>query len=275
MTGSDAAWRAADAGLRVATAMMSTELFKSLSEFGENPRDYALMGFGGAGPTHANLIAEESGIGTVILPPSSPIFCALGATLADVKRDYVRSDSIQLCDGAAEVLRSCFDSLAEEAQSWIASEGEIIGAAQFEASLDMRYEGQAFDLGVSLPPALFGSLDLAEVRERFHREHEKIYGFRDLDSEIEVTTMRLRVIGAVQSASFPRTANAGGMPAALERRTVFHANRAVRVPVYSRDALGTGCRFTGPALVEQAGHDSVGGFRAGRRARTRSATSSW
>jgi len=252
MTGPDAARRAADAALRVATAMMSTELFKSLAEFGEDPRDYALMGFGGAGPTHANLIAEESGIGTVVLPPSSSIFCALGATLADVKRDYIRSDSIPLTDSARNALRTRFDALTKEAQNWIASEGDIIGSARFEASLDMRYEGQAFNLGVVLRPELLASLDLDEIREGFHREHEKIYGFRDFDSVIEVTTMRLRVVGAVSSVTFQRHAVAAQTPKPAAHRSVFHAGRLHDVPVYSRDMIGTGGGFTGPALVEQA-----------------------
>lgn len=252
MTGKDAAQQAADAALRVTTAMMSTELFKCLAEFGEDPREYALMGFGGAGPTHANLIAEESGISNVVLPPSSSIFCALGATLADVKRDYVRSDSIPLAKDAAQALRVRFDALADEAQQWISSEGDIIGAARFEASLDMRYEGQAFDLGVTLPPALLDSLELDEIRERFHQEHEKIYGFRDLESEIEVTTMRLRVIGAVSAVPFQRQQASAGAPVPMGHRDVFHRGGWTAVPVFSREVLGAGCRFAGPALVEQA-----------------------
>jgi N-methylhydantoinase A len=252
MSGANAAVEAADAALRVATAMMSTELFKGLSEFGEDPREYALMGFGGAGPTHANLIAEESGITTVVLPPSSATFCALGAIMADVKRDYVRSDSIILHAAAREHLQGLYVELGTEAREWISREGDIIGEAHYEATLDMRYEGQAFDLRVTLSRELHASLDLAAIIEAFHLEHEKIYGFRDLESAVEVTTVRLRIVGAVSAVSLQLRENAGGPATPVAQRQVFISGHPVQVPVYARESLSPETVLSGPVLVEQA-----------------------
>ena len=97
--GADRAVRAADAALRVASAMMANELSKGLARRGAAPGEFALMAFGGAGPTHANLLAEEAGLDTVVVPPGPATFCALGAILADVKRDYVRSHRLRFADG--------------------------------------------------------------------------------------------------------------------------------------------------------------------------------
>ena len=252
ITGPAAAERAADAALRVATAMMSTEIYKGLAEFGEDPRDYALMGFGGAGPTHANLIAEDSYIDTVILPAASATFCALGAVLADVKRDYVRSRRIQLGQGAAAVadLGAVFAELMAEARRWIAREGNLLGDPRFEATLDMRYAGQAFDLTVMLPELRPDVLDAATLAGLFHLEHEKIYGFRDLDSGVDVSTVRLRIIGTVPPVPLPRLPRDGhGTPA--DTRRVFLGDGFVMAAVHRRADLGPGQAIPGPALIEQ------------------------
>jgi N-methylhydantoinase A len=235
ITGEDAAPRAAEAALRVATAMLSTEIYKGLAEFGEDPRDYALMGFGGAGPTHANMIAEESYIRTVILPAASATFCALGAVMSDVKRDYVRSQLIHLADPAEarDALESAFAGLMAEGRSWIAAEGELIGAPRFEATLDMRYAGQAFDLTVVLPAASLAAFDIAAITELFHHEHEKIYGFRDPDSGAEITTLRLRIVGSIPPIALPRAeAVSGKAPPAGQRRVFIEDGfRTSKVPI--------------------------------------------
>jgi len=253
IVGTDAAPRAADAALRVATAMMSTEIYKGLAEFGEDPRDYALMGFGGAGPTHANMIAEESYIRTVILPAASATFCALGAVMADVKRDYVRSRLIHLT-GNAEArteVDAIFAGLMAEGRSWIATEGDLIGAPRFEATLDMRYAGQAFDLTVALPEGQLAVFDIAVITELFHLEHEKIYGFRDPDSGVDATTVRLRIIGTIPPIALPEVEAAAGEGAPVAERRVFVADAFHVARVHSRADLRLGQEIRGPALIEQ------------------------
>jgi N-methylhydantoinase A len=253
IAGEDAAPRAAEAALRVATAMLSTEIYKGLAEFGEDPRDYALMGFGGAGPTHANMIAEESYIRTVILPAASATFCALGAVMADVKRDYVRSQVIHLADPveARAALDSVFTALMAEGRRWIATEGALIGAPRFEATLDMRYAGQAFDLTVMLTNDALAGFDIAGITELFHREHEKIYGFRDPDSSVDVTTLRLRIVGSIPAIALPQVEDRAAGPAPLGQRRVFIEDGFRAVPVHRRADVRLGQEIRGPALIEQ------------------------
>ena len=250
--GADRAVRAADAALRVASAMMANELSKGLARRGAAPGEFALMAFGGAGPTHANLLAEEAGLDTVVVPPGPATFCALGAILADVKRDYVRSRRLRFADGpsVAAELASIFRALEEGASSWIRREGDILGEVVFEASLDMRYAGQAFDLQVPVPEGLRTEPDLDAITELFHLEHERIYSFRDPESSVEVSTERVRITGRIPPLELPPIPERG--PAEpIDTRTVYVAGRCLDVPVHARRELGRDAGIPGPAIIEQ------------------------
>ena len=250
--GRDRAVRAAEAALRVTSAMMANELSKGLARRGVEPGEVALMAFGGAGPTHANLLAEEAGLDTVLVPPGPATFCALGAILADVKRDYVRSQRLRFADGpcTAETLAAIFRELEEHASAWIRSEGDILGEVAFEGAFDMRYAGQAFDLQVAIPDALRVEPDLDAITELFHREHERIYSFRDPESSVEVSTERLRITGRIPSIEFPAVPERG--PAEpIETRRVHVSGRFVEVPVHARRTLGRDAAIRGPAIIEQ------------------------
>ena len=250
--GDDKAVKAADAALRVATAMMSTELYKGLARRGEDPREYALMAFGGAGPTHGNLLAQEARLDGMIVPPAPATFCAMGAILADVKRDYVRSSHLRFTDGKAALadLARIFREIEQEASEWIAKEGDLLGEPEFAATLDMRYAGQAYDLGVAIPDELRLNPEAEGILELFHREHERIYSFRDLESGVEVTTERIRVIGRIPPVTIPDV-ETGTRAKAGDNRRVFNQGKYLDVPVYLRREMGRGQKVTGPAILEQ------------------------
>ncbi|MBL8701467.1 MAG: hydantoinase/oxoprolinase family protein [Alphaproteobacteria bacterium] len=250
--GEDRALRAAEAALRVASAMMATELFKGLARRGADPGEFALMAFGGAGPTHANLLAEEAGLDSIIIPPGPATFCALGAILTDVKRDYVRSRKLALRpgDGSAAELAGIFRALEERAAGWIATEGEILGRTMFDAALDMRYAGQAFDLQVAIPARMRLAPRADAIAELFHRAHERIYSFRDAGGAIEVTTQRIRVTGRIPPIEFPDVPRRP-VPKPVGRRRVYVAGRQRDVAVYARNDLGRGAALDGPVIIEQ------------------------
>jgi len=253
ITGAHQAARAAEAALQVTTAMMSTELYKTMAQRGQDPRDFALMAFGGAGPTHGVLLAEEARLSTVVVPPAPATFCALGAILADVKRDYVRSRHLRLSDdGAITTLRRIFSELESEANAWIRDEGDLLGKPRFMATCDMRYAGQAFDLPVEVDDTLRRAPDADALAEGLHCAHEKIYGFRDPDSGVEITAVRIRVIGQIPPIPLPEAPpHDGSALEASEWRRIFHQGRHIDVPVYVRGRLNTGQHLTGPAIVEQ------------------------
>lgn len=252
LTGPDRAILAAEAALRVTTAVMATEMTKNIAQRGEEIRDYGLVPFGGAGPTHANLIADDCNIGTIIVPATPSTFCALGAILADVKRDYVRSIFINLDDpDASETLRRTFSTLEEDAATWIAAEGAILGESSFEHVVDMRYGEQAYDLRVPLDAALRDSLDAAALQELFHRAHERTYNFRDLDTHVEITTVRVRVVGKVPDIGLPKTTSSGGASVAAKTRRFYWDGAYREADVHLRNQLSAGSRVAGPAIVEQ------------------------
>ena len=120
----NAAAEAAQGSLAVTTAGMATELYKTLAARGLDPASFALVPFGGAGPTHANLLAEEVGIARIVVPPAAGTFCALGAAAADLRRDFVRSLRRELDEATAATLAETFEALAAEGNDWLNQEGE-------------------------------------------------------------------------------------------------------------------------------------------------------
>ncbi len=251
--GPDRAVKAAEAALQVTTAIMSTELYKGLAQRGEDPRDFALMAYGGAGPTQGNLLAQEARLTQIIVPPAPSVFCAMGAILADVKRDYVRSNHLKFAEGkqAIKDLATIFRTLEKDAKAWIKTEGKLLGKAEFTATVDMRYAGQAFDLQVIIDDKLRSKPTVEGLSELFHIEHEKIYGFRDLESGVEVTTERVQVTGKIPPITLPKLKRKKGTKAA-ERRKVFYEGKFRNVPIYHRNELGAGEVIKGPAIIEQS-----------------------
>ncbi|MDX3927820.1 MAG: hydantoinase/oxoprolinase family protein [Shinella sp.] len=247
-SGEDGAARAAEGALAVTTAGMATELYKTLASRGLDPADFALVPFGGAGPTHANLLAEEVGIGRVVIPPAAGTFCALGAAAADLRRDFVRSLRQPLNEGSAALLQEVFLALADEGMAWLDREGDAAGARRFERAADMRYAGQAYELRVALDES---AADAALVAEAFHREHERIYGFRDTETEVELGTARLAVIGVTPKIAQPEISAGIGKPEPKGERALFRKGEWITAAVYVREALGAGDAIRGPAIVEQ------------------------
>jgi N-methylhydantoinase A len=241
----------ADAIIRVAAARMSTELTKLLAQKGTDPRDCVLVAFGGAGPTTANILAEEAHVGAVLVPPSPGTFCALGALISDLRRDFVRPARVTIGDGGAGFARvvELAQELRREAQGWIDREAALIRGHTLLATGDMRYPGQSHELPIALSGEGGAPLGEAEAVEAFHRAHERAYGFREAGSAVEVMNTRLAATGHLEPVRLPQ-ATPGSVPTPLETRRV-HLEGGFDAPVFARAALGAGARITGPAIVEQ------------------------
>jgi N-methylhydantoinase A len=251
-SGQHRAARAAEAAIRITTAVMSSEIVRNLAQKGEEARNYALVAFGGAGPTHANHIAEDSGIASVLAPLTPSTFCALGAILANVKRDFVSSRFLRLADGAAslQALSAEFDRLEQIAAEWISTEGDILGSRRYEVSADMRYAGQAFELPVQISTELRRAPDAAALTELFHQAHDKVYSFRDPSSSVEITAERLRVVGEIPPVTLPHLAAPAAVTAPTTRK-LFLQGGYVTASVYQREDLRPGQALQGLAIVEQ------------------------
>lgn len=247
--GFDSGDQAADGALRVATAGMAVELQKTLAGRGLDPAEFTLVPFGGAGPTHAAVLAEEVGIREVVVPPTAATFCALGAVGADLRRDFARSLRRDLDDTSVAALSDILAALESQARGWLSEQGPATGTAQLTLAVDMSYTGQAYELRV----ALASPLTPAGLTEAFHLEHERLYGFRDATAAIRIGTARLAISAAgpdLTPAALPDTANAAP-PGPAYHRTVLLSGRRVTAEVHKRDALHAGHTLTGPAVVEQ------------------------
>jgi len=251
--GEGAARTAADGALRIATAGMAVELHKTLARRGLDPADFTLVPYGGAGPTHAALLAEEVGIADILVPASAATLCALGAVGADLRRDFARSLRRPLDEESATAVRAVLDDLAEQARSWLSDQGgHEADTVRLEASADLSYLGQAHELRVDLREGDARSgLDTAALAEALHTEHERLYGFRDTDAAIRVGTVRLAVVAPRPDPGGPGAAPAAGETAPRAHRTVTVHGRDVRAAVHDRAALGVGHRVPGPAVIVQ------------------------
>ncbi|OWY27628.1 hydantoinase/oxoprolinase family protein [Herbaspirillum robiniae] len=252
----DAAIRAASGALAIATAQMASELRKSLAQRGLDPTEFALVPFGGAGPTHANWLAEEAGLAHVLVPQKPGTFCALGAATSDLRRDFVRSLRVAIDERSAADVAAIWSALAAQAQEWLDQQGmhmgaEAGGATELRHALDMRYAGQAYELSVALPEPLPSPLDAQVLTEAFHSEHERLYGFRDEGAPVEVSTIRLAIVGRLAKAGGAQREAGSGSPAPRARRRVFLLGGWHEAGVYGREDLGAGDLLQGPAIIEQ------------------------
>ena len=230
------------------TAGMATELYKTLASRGLDPAAFALVPFGGAGPTHANLLAEEAGISHIVIPPAAGTFCALGAAAADLRRDFVRSLRCRLDETSTTQLFAVLDELSSEGYQWLDREGDANQTRRLERGADMRYAGQAYELRVTFDETCRHTASIAEA---FHLEHERIYGFRDTDTDIEIGTVRLAMVGVKPKFSQPEIAPGRGDPTPKGDRRIFRRGQWIYAGVYDREALGAGDHIVGPAIIEQ------------------------
>lgn len=244
---SEIASRTAEGALALATTGMASSIYKVLAQRGLDPRDFVLMPFGGAGPTHASLLAEEIGLSHIVIPLAAGTFCAQGAAAADLRRDFVRSLRLPLEGVASLRLSETFQSLTRDGTDWLDAEGAG-QARSFEHSADMRYAGQAYELRVGLPGA---DLDATRLADAFHEEHERIYGFRDAAAAIELGTVRLAAIGITPPMPDRPIAVSGSSASVKGARPIFHKGAWIEASVLDRAAIQADLRFSGPAVVEQ------------------------
>jgi N-methylhydantoinase A len=222
--------------VRVAESEMLGALRVMTVERGIDPRGFALMPFGGAGPLHAAALADELGIARILCPRVSGVLCALGLAAAAPRRDVSRT--VMLAGGALSSER-----LGREREALIVEACQALGAAPSRVRVrhELRYRGQAFEL----PVEEAGSPDPDSLREEFARAHELRYGYRDDAGEIELVTVRVSV-WAASHALQTQASDSGAAPRRESRRVVL-GGEAIDAEVL-RGELAPGTRLQGPAL---------------------------
>ncbi|QSG12830.1 N-methylhydantoinase A/acetone carboxylase, betasubunit [Halapricum desulfuricans] len=242
--------------LEVTRANMERALRVVSVEQGYDPRSFALVAFGGAGPLHAPRLAEELSIPTVLVPRLAGVLSGLGLLASDLEHAYVMSVVEPLADVTAGELRDRFAELVAEGTETLAADGIDEASMRFERSLDLRYAGQSYSLNVSIEGEP-SEETLAAAADRFHAEHETQYGHANPDERVELVNVRLRAIGAIPPIDVRTGAEGTVRDAVLGERSVQFGDEEREVTVYEHDRLPPGGEFDGPAVVQAAESTTV------------------
>jgi len=241
---------AAESVVRVAIANMYAAFTRIISRAGIDPRAFALVAFGGAGPLVGSLLAREVGIPTVFVPRAPGTLCALGAITADVLNDAVRTVHRRL--DALDVTALARDRRALEAEldAWIKEHGVGIEEVSFRHAVDMRYVGQSYEIDVHVEPAWLGDGGLSSLRDAFHRAHERVFGHADPRAPVEMINLRVQLRGRRPRVPLVEVA-AGAGAAPVRARRIWLDGHPMEARVFDRGHLGAGDRLFGPAIIEQ------------------------
>jgi N-methylhydantoinase A/oxoprolinase/acetone carboxylase beta subunit len=219
--------------VRVAGTEMARAVRVMTVERGVDPRELALLAFGGAGALHAAAIATELDMTEVLVPTASGVLSAVGLIAAERRRDLVESVLLSGDGLTAETVAEVVERLAARGRDELQEPG-----AEIRAEYDLRYAGQAFEL--TIPGGR--RPDPRELRARFDEAHEERYGYADPDAALELVTVR--VAAALEAAELPATERAEAEEKG-SREALFHGERHD-----ARIVKGTPAELAGPAIVE-------------------------
>lgn len=224
-------------------------------ERGYDPRDFALIGAGGATALHITALAQEIGCRTVLVPKLASGLCAFGQILSDVKYNYMAALPMRL-DERADLARveARFAELEKTALSVLTGEGITRDRISFSRTVDMRYVGQVHECSVDIGDTIVGEASIGAIKAAFHALHRQLFTYDEPDSLIEIVNIESTVYGKtdmLNAAALPR--GAGAAAAVKGRRAmIFGAEvQALDTPVYDGERLGAEDRIAGPAVIEE------------------------
>lgn len=241
--------------IEVANAAMERAIRVALRDRGDDPRDFALVAFGGAGPLHAAELAARLDIATVVVPPHAGTLSALGLLSTDIRLDFAMSHLVRSAEpNLPKSLAKAFADLERQAQATLHDDEDVrrLGEATLRRSCDVRYAGQAHELNVPIADGQVTEEAVAATVEAFHLAHERAYGFSDRDEGWELVTFRVFASVPLQrpALSLPDGLSGDGRPAG-ERRVFSGDDGWVNADIFDGSALSVGSTFSGPAVVHQ------------------------
>jgi N-methylhydantoinase A len=248
-------YKAAFGVIEIANAAMARALRHISTERGQDPAEYTLLSFGGAGGLHACALAEAINIKRILIPRYPGAFSAIGLAMANIKREYVRALPAQSSLSEAAVLSAVaemFLDMEQSAESEMIMDGHASADLSIERSLDMRYAGQAFDLRIAYEPGAtsHSHVKAAHLARNYHNAHQLRYGHSDPGHDIEVVAARLT---ASAKSRIPEIkvviSNIQAEP--IEYAHVYTSRGLRDAPVYHREDIAADQAIRGPALVIQ------------------------
>jgi N-methylhydantoinase A len=237
--------------LDVASANMEAEFLPLMARHGVDATTFTLLPFGGAGPTHAFLLARQLGIRRVLAPLYPGALSAIGCLVADLRADFVQTLYRSLGSLTSDDLNHAYGRLADQARAWLDDQRSPIEDIELIYTADMRYAGQSFEIEVRAP-SVDGRVEIDSLRAAFDVQYEAIYFTSDPDAPVEIVNARVQIAGRTPKPAM-RIANGASESRALPpaRRAVYLDGETQQVDVYQRGALRPGDVLPGPCVVEQ------------------------
>jgi N-methylhydantoinase A len=224
-----------------------------LAGYGADPRDLAMIAYGGNGGVHAWAVADELGIDTVLVPRSAPVFSAVGLLVADHRVDLQRSHTQPLSTVDPQQLQKLLDELTDDAFEELAPTGLASVSISVQPYVQMSYAGQNFDMSVPPPAVPLDDASLLDLTGAFHDLHEADRGFAFRNQEPVVRGVRVVATGSTPKPG--RLAEPGGgasrEAARTGQRDARFGDGYVSAPTYDGERLGCGSLVAGPALIEE------------------------
>jgi N-methylhydantoinase A len=247
---------AADGILRIAIENMAAGIRTVSVKRGRDPRNYVLVAFGGAGPLHACYLADWLGMKHVLIPPSPGVTSAYGLLLTDVRIDLVHTDVQREDQLDRDRVIGQIAALEERVRERLAAEGFAGDAMALNHFIDMRYDGQAYEIRIPFSTGDSAAARLGSAIGAFHIAHRDLYGYSYEGRElVELVNVGVTGLGLLKRPQIPAVTCGGESPAAALRDTANvyfpHHDGPVSCPVYSREKFRAGNRIDGPAIVEQ------------------------
>ena len=245
--------QAASSALQLADANIVRAIQLVSTERGRDPRDYALVPFGGAGPLHAARIAEELGISTIVVPPNAGVISAYGLVASDYTKFDAVTRKMKLDEAAARTAGATFAEMRQRLAAQF-TDMKLPGDLVYTHTLDMRFVGQAFEVGVEIPADRLDRLDAAYLSELFANAHHRTFMHgATLDRPVEIVT--LRVGATLPIGTIPRLDRERLAARAPDQAKIFHGEAWLDCERHTAEALTTGQKIVGPAVIE--GHTAT------------------
>lgn len=219
---------------------------------GYDPRQFALVAFGGAGPLHAVSIARELQMSQVIVPSASSALSALGCLIAEVRHDQVVTRLQKEAELKVAEMNDIFQQLEQQGMQELEKEGIPESKRIFQRTVDMRYSGQAYEINVDVPGGVLAESDLVNLIKKFHQSHKTIYGHSIETEGTEIVNYRINAIGLVDQPTIKQLEAGDEVPcdAKKGKRQIYLQGKFYECPIFEREKLLAGNNITGPAVIE-------------------------
>jgi N-methylhydantoinase A len=224
-------------------------------ERGYDPRDFVLVGAGGATAAHITALAREMGIDTIILPKLASGLCAFGQIISDVKYNYMATAPLRLDNAAAyKRIDTLYKQIEKQGVAHLKSDGFKSAQIDVKRSLDMRYVGQVHECTVDIGTFEINARTIDKVKDAFHARHEELYTYSERHNAVEVVNIESTLFGRIDKPKAPKLAKGATPAKALKghRKAIFDpSGKYTKTPIYDGGKLGAGASISGPAIIEE------------------------